>query len=207
VRIVLILAALALAGTASAQSRGFETRESCLRQLSMAIASADSFEGSAGIYESMAEGTPAAEAERFPEYVEGLRMISEGWRMRRDALMSICEAYSTNDMQPATFDDTDIDALRLAIEECWNVGILSSDALQVAVTIGFEMSRDSRPIPGTIRLLDAVGGSGTAQMTAFEAGRRAIEECGANGFGLPAGSYDQWRIVEITLDPERFRQH
>ena len=102
-----------------------------------------------------------------------------------------------------SISQADIDGLRLAVEECWNVGILSSDALQVVVTIGFELSRDSRPVPGTIRLVEAQGGGQAAQMTAFEAGRRAIEECGMTGYGLPSDLYDQWRMVEITFNPAR----
>ncbi|HHX89611.1 MAG TPA: hypothetical protein GX700_07520 [Paracoccus sp.] len=125
-----------------------------------------------------------------------------------DAITDALAAALADDPQPGGGGDAgpsitqaDIDGLRLAVEECWNVGILSSDALQVVVTIGFEMSPDAHPIPGSVRLVEAQGGGQAAQMTAFEAGRRAIEECGMNGFGLPSELYDQWRLVEITFNP------
>jgi hypothetical protein len=92
-RIVLALALAGIASAGQAQTRGFETRDGCLRQLSMAISSVEAFEGSASIIPELAKQTPAADAEHFPDFVEGLRMVANGWRMQRDALMSICESY------------------------------------------------------------------------------------------------------------------
>lgn len=99
----------------------------------------------------------------------------------------------------------EIDRLRLAIEDCWNVGILSTDALQVVVTIGFEMTPDARPIASSIRQIQTTGGNPMAQLAAFDAGRRAIEECGINGYGLPVELFEQWRSVEIVFNPARMR--
>ena len=97
----------------------------------------------------------------------------------------------------------DIDMLRLSVEECWNVGRLSTEAMQVVVTIGFEMTRESRPVAESIRLVEATGASAHAQNAAFEVGRAAINECGRHGFGLPSDLYDQWKEVEITFNPAR----
>ena len=107
------------------------------------------------------------------------------------------------DTGPSSMSQADIDGLRLRVEECWNVGLLSSDALQAVVTIGFDMTPDARPLEGTIRLVDAQGGGQAGQMAAFDAGRRAIVECGINGYGLPSELYDLWRQVEITFNPAR----
>ncbi|MCC5988701.1 MAG: energy transducer TonB [Pararhodobacter sp.] len=98
---------------------------------------------------------------------------------------------------------SDIDMLRLAVEDCWNVGRLSSEAMQVVVTIGFELTRDARPVAESIQLVEASGGSQPAQRAAFDVGRAAINECGRNGFGLPSEYYDQWKEVEITFNPAR----
>lgn len=106
---------------------------------------------------------------------------------------------------PSVLSQGEIDRLRLAVEECWNVGILSTDALQVVVTISFEMTPDARPIASTIRQVEASGSNPLAQRAAFDAGRRAIEECGINGYGLPPDLYDQWRSVEIVFNPARMR--
>lgn len=97
------------------------------------------------------------------------------------------------------------DALRVAVQQCWNVGSLSSEALSTTVVVSVGMSEDSRPIASTIRLTSASGGGATAVDQAFEAARRAIIRCGANGFGLPMEKYDHWREIEMTFNPEKMR--
>ena len=94
-----------------------------------------------------------------------------------------------------------MDGLRLAVESCWNLGLMSADAFASVVTIGFEMDAAARPIPSTIALVSAVGGSAVGQQAAFEAGRAAILQCGQNGFGLPPDLFDLLRQVEIEFNP------
>lgn len=103
----------------------------------------------------------------------------------------------------ATLSQADADGLRLRVEECWNVGALSTEAMNVVVSIYFEMTRDGRPVPGSIRLEDASGGGAAAQQRAFEAGRAAIIDCGTEGFGLPQDQYEAWREVVMTFNPAR----
>jgi hypothetical protein len=91
-------------------------------------------------------------------------------------------------------------AFILAIQRCWNVGALSTDALKVTVTVGFTMTPDAKPEIGSIRLVGAEGGSGAAVDRAYESARRAIIRCGSAGFGLPADKYDQWRGVEVRFN-------
>ena len=97
------------------------------------------------------------------------------------------------------------DALRVAVQQCWNVGSLSTDALNTTVIVAVSMQQDGKPNTGSIRMIDATGGSGAAASQAFEAARRAIIRCGANGFPLPVEKYDQWRDIEITFNPENMR--
>lgn len=97
------------------------------------------------------------------------------------------------------------DGLRVAVQQCWNVGSLSSDALKVTVTIAVAMNRDGKPDNGSIRMIGAQGGSDAAARQAFEAGRRAIIRCGARGFDLPVEKYDQWAEIEMTFNPEGMR--
>ena len=40
---------------------------------------------------------------------------------------------------------------------------------------------------------------------AFEAARRAIIRCGAQGFDLPREKYDHWRDIEMVFNPEKMR--
>ena len=97
------------------------------------------------------------------------------------------------------------DGLRLAVQQCWNVGSLSSEALQTVVTISVQMSRDGTPETGSIRMIESRGGSDAAARQAFEAARRAVIRCGASGYDLPEESYDHWRELEITFNPEEMR--
>lgn len=97
------------------------------------------------------------------------------------------------------------DALRLAVQQCWNVGSLSSDALRTTVVVEVSMGEDGKPNAGSIRMLSASGGGDTAAKQAFEAARRAIIRCGAGGFDLPVEKYDSWRDIEMTFNPEKMR--
>ena len=95
--------------------------------------------------------------------------------------------------------------LNIGVSQCWNIGSLSKEAQRTTVVVGFDMSREGRPVDGTLRLVSYEGGSQSAAQQAFEAARRAILRCGANGYGLPAESYDHWRQVELVFNPEGMR--
>jgi hypothetical protein len=112
-------------------------------------------------------------------------------------------APSINAGPPLTAGEKD--GLRVGVQNCWNVGSLSSDALATTVTVAFEMSQDARPIEGSIRMLDSTGGTAGSASQAYEAARRAIIRCGARGFGLPTEKYQSWRNVELIFNPENMR--
>ncbi|WP_424832837.1 energy transducer TonB [Ruegeria sp.] len=97
------------------------------------------------------------------------------------------------------------DAMRLAVSNCWNVGSLSTDALQTIVVVGFSLTPDGKVVGGSVRMLDASGGTAASAKQAYEAARRAILRCGAKGYTLPADKYTQWQDIEITFNPERMR--
>lgn len=96
------------------------------------------------------------------------------------------------------------DGLRIAVQQCWNVGSLSSDALRTTVVVGVELNRDGT-VAGDVRLISSDGGSGAAERQAYEAARRAILRCSAGGFDLPPEKYDHWREVEMSFNPESMR--
>jgi hypothetical protein len=97
------------------------------------------------------------------------------------------------------------DALRVAVQGCWNVGSLSTEAMRVTVTVGVSMDRKGKPVQGSIRMLDSQGGSSAAANQAYETARRAIIRCGARGYDLPVEKYAQWQEIEMTFNPERMR--
>lgn len=198
-------AALAITLAAPAAASDFSTREGCLGILSQAIRGTETVANAAQMAEDMAYGTPAADAEQFPAFLAALRMVADGRRAQRDALLSICEAYPPEHQAPAraSLTQEDMDALRLMIESCWNVGILTNEALSVVLTVQFDMTRDARPVPESIQLVSANGGSAAAQTAAFDAARQAIVECGVSGYGLPPQLHSQWETVEITFNPSR----
>lgn len=94
-------------------------------------------------------------------------------------------------------------AFILAIQKCWNVGALGTDALKVTVTVAFTMTPDAKPEIGSIRLVGAEGGTGGAVDRAYEAARRAIIRCGSAGFGLPPEKYSIWRGVEVKFNASK----
>lgn len=104
---------------------------------------------------------------------------------------------------PLTRGETE--ALRVAVSACWNVGSLSSEALQTTVVVAVSMTSTGKPETNSIRMVSSSGGGATAAKQAFEAGRRAILRCGAKGFDLPAEKYEQWRDIEMTFNPEKMR--
>ncbi len=107
-------------------------------------------------------------------------------------------AISTPALSPG-----EVDALRAAVQRCWNVGAISTEALKVVVTVGISMTRDGKP--ESLRLLGFSGGSEAAANIAFDTARRAILRCGTEGYDLPVDRYEHWRETEITFNPEKMR--
>lgn len=82
------------------------------------------------------------------------------------------------------------DAFRLAVMSCWNIGALSPAAIEAEFVVGLTIVEDGRPEAGSIELLESSAPSQGAAQQAFEAARRAIIRCGANGFsGVRPGFY------------------
>ena len=97
------------------------------------------------------------------------------------------------------------DRFRLAVSSCWNVGSLSNGAQATTVVVGFDMSRDGRPVDGTLRSFLRWRKRGGRAQQAYEAARRAILRCGVNGgYGLPAKATITAE-VELVFHPEGMR--
>ncbi|KIN60247.1 TonB domain protein [Sulfitobacter noctilucae] len=95
------------------------------------------------------------------------------------------------------------DALRVAVSQCWNIGALSSEAMETTVVIGVQMNRDGTPVIDTIRMLSSSGGSDAAVRSVFDSARRAIVRCGSRGYSLPEEKFSQWQNIEMTFDPRK----
>ena len=93
------------------------------------------------------------------------------------------------------------DGFRVAVEGCWNVGSLSTEAARMTFVVAFDMNPDGQPVSSSLRLQDYSGGSDAAAQRAFDAARRAILRCGRNGYDLPVESYGRWAQVELVFNP------
>ncbi len=98
-----------------------------------------------------------------------------------------------------------IRGMKLAIAECWNLGALSSAALSTIVDVEMELTRDGKPVANSIKMLGFEGGDDVSAKRAFENAKRAILNCGAQGFKLPKEQFETWRRVKITFNPEKMR--
>ncbi len=96
------------------------------------------------------------------------------------------------------------DALRLAVQSCWNVDPGARWA-QTTVTIAMNMTQDGRVVESSLRMIASEGGDASTANAAFGAARRAIILCQKQGYPLPAEKYGQWQEIEMTFNPERMR--
>ncbi|MEP1765359.1 MAG: energy transducer TonB [Sulfitobacter sp.] len=96
------------------------------------------------------------------------------------------------------------DALRLAVQSCWNVDPGARWA-RTTVTVLMEMTQDGKVVPSSLRMIASEGGDASTANAAYGAARRAILLCQKDGYPLPAEKYGQWKEIEMTFNPERMR--
>jgi len=93
------------------------------------------------------------------------------------------------------------DALRLAVQRCWNVPAGLANAEDLRVVVAVELAPDGRII-GAPRLIEPASTSRPEIRVAFEAARRALLRCQAGGYELPRDKYAQWKNLEVAFDPK-----
>ena len=138
--------------------------------------------------------TPAVEESNTPTGVEDALAEALGQSVETQPLLS---------GPPLSVGEKE--ALRVAVQQCWNLGSLSSLALEPTVVVAVSLTQDGKPVLSSIRLVASEGGTNASAKQAFEAARRAVIRCGARGFQLPNDKYDQWKDIEMTFNPERMR--
>lgn len=144
------------------------------------------------------ESTPAAEPESTPE-PEPEAPSSDN--VADDIAAAVAEAQSTAPVGPP-LTGGEVEGLRVAVSQCWNVGTLSSEAQDTTVTVFVAMNQDGTPQQDSIAMQSFSGGSEAAARRVFETARRAIIRCGGRGFPLPAEKYGQWQEIEMTFKPD-----
>ncbi|MGF7006422.1 hypothetical protein [Aminobacter sp. BE322] len=92
---------------------------------------------------------------------------------------------------------SEMDALRGAIQRCWNVPAGAADAQNLRVSIQFKLSQ-SGEIEGRPEIISG-GGSAGIERAAAESARRAVLQCAP--YNLPADKYEAWADVIVNFDP------
>jgi colicin import membrane protein len=99
--------------------------------------------------------------------------------------------------QAATLSQTEIDALRRRLAQCWNppAGIADAGKLQVVIRVLFRRDGSVAAPPETVAGPPSALGPAMA-----ESAKRAILSCQPFTMLNPA-HYDQWKDMEINFDP------
>ncbi len=150
------------------------------------------------------EPEPEPKPEPEPEPMDEPSIADLISKVVDDSVETIAEEGSSrNTGPPLTANERD--GLRRRIEKCWNIAALPDEARWFTITVSAELDRNGRPLPESIKLNGADGGSPEARQKAFEVARRAIRRCLNDGHSMPAEKYQRWRRLEITFNPEEMR--
>ena len=95
------------------------------------------------------------------------------------------------------------EGLTLAIGRCWYVGVLSQEAREAVLVVGFSLDRNAKPVRSSLELVSATNASQSAIRQAYRVARTAVLRCGREGFNLPPDKYERWKNVELLLDLEK----
>lgn len=121
---------------------------------------------------------------------------------------ALAQAQATAAPQPAPagppLSSGQKDALVGKIGREWRVDP-GSRAASVTVVVEIELTEDGR-LASSPRLVSANSSDDTAVQVAFRSARTAIIAAArSGGFDLPRESYDSWRTIEMTFNPESMR--
>ena len=113
------------------------------------------------------------------------------------ATLSQTPSLGTPTGRSASLTQSEIDALRARIQQCWNppAGLAEARDLVVVVRIRFNQDGSLSADP----TLSNSGSHPTFQVAA-ESALRAVRHCAPYSF-MPAAKYDVWKDVEVTFDP------
>lgn len=88
-----------------------------------------------------------------------------------------------------------------SIQNCWNVGSFSSEALQTTVVVEFEVGENGKPELSTVALSSSDAPNEIVERQAYEAARRAVIRCSTEGYkGVEIG-----QKVRVTFNPTMMR--
>jgi hypothetical protein len=97
----------------------------------------------------------------------------------------------------ASLSQSEIDALRARIQQCWNPPAGLADARDLIVVVRIRFNQD-----GSLSADPTLSNSGSHPtfQVAAESALRAVRRCAPYSF-MPIAKYDVWKDVEVTFDP------
>lgn len=113
-----------------------------------------------------------------------------------DAINTMASLGTSNGNAPK-LSQSEMDALRARLQQCWNPPAGQADARELVVEVRIQFNRDGS-LSADPRVISRV--SSGYQQVAAESALRAVRRCAPYTF-LPAAKYDSWKDVEVTFDP------
>jgi len=97
----------------------------------------------------------------------------------------------------ASLTQSEIDALRARIQQCWNPPAGLADARDLIVVVRIRFNQD-----GSLSADPTLSNSGSHPtfQVAAESALRAVRRCAPYSF-MPIAKYEVWKDVEVTFDP------
>jgi colicin import membrane protein len=111
--------------------------------------------------------------------------------------LSHTPSLGTSTGRAASLSQSEIDALRARIQQCWNPPAGLADARDLIVVVRIRFNQD-----GSLSAEPTLSNSlshPTFQIAA-ESALRAVKRCAPYSF-MPIAKYDVWKDVEVTFDP------
>ena len=113
------------------------------------------------------------------------------------ATLSQTPSLGTATGRSASLTQSEIDALRARIQQCWNPPAGLADARDLIVVVRIRFNTD-----GSLSADPTLSNSGSHPtfQVAAESALRAVRRCAPYSF-MPVAKYDVWKDVEVTFDP------
>jgi hypothetical protein len=91
-----------------------------------------------------------------------------------------------------------------AIARKWNVGSLSTEAMNTVVVVRVSFAEDGKPLD--FQLIESNGPTQTGIDKLYESARRAVNRAYADGgLPLPAEKFNTWRVLDLVFDANGMR--
>jgi hypothetical protein len=124
-------------------------------------------------------------------------VLASGWSAAQAELLP---SQPVEVSSPDHLTDVEKSELAIAVERCWNVGSLPTEALRMTITVRVSLDPEGKPDRHSVTLETFQGGSADVADLAFAAAWRAIIRCGAKGYRLPQEKYEEWKDLSLVFN-------